>query len=297
MNPGERGFLLLTSQLGNPERKPLTDAQLRLLTQRMRYAKRTQEERALSPEDLTALGYGKEMALRIVSLLEDEEVLRWYLRQGELAGCVPLTRVSVGYPAILRQRLGGESTGCLWAKGNPELLKYRAVSLVGSRELSPENQKFAAEVGRQAAMQGFVLISGNARGADRTAQDACLANGGSVISVVADELAAKTPNERMLYLSEDGFDLPFSPQRALHRNHVIHALGEKVIVVQASLRSGGTWDGTAKNLRFGWSPVYCFQDGSEAVAVLSQMGAECVTVEMLKNLDELPRPDKNLFEL
>ena len=235
------------------------------------------------------LGYGQEMANRIVSLMGDMESLRWYVQKGKSAHCVPLTRVSEGYPAILRQRLGGESTGCLWAKGNVELLGYRAISLVGSRDLSPENEKFAAEVGAEAAQQGYVLVSGNARGADRTAQNACLENGGCVISVVADELETKTPDDRILYLSEDGFDLAFSAQRALHRNHVIHALGDKVLVAQATLHSGGTWDGTVRNLRFGWSPVYCYNDGSEATRTLVQMGAEPITMDQLGDFESLPR--------
>lgn len=296
MNAGERGFLLLTSQLGNPDRKPLTDAQLRMLTERMRFAQRDTQDRELRSEDLMALGYGREMADRIVSLLGDEELLRWYLQRGEKAGCVPITRVSSGYPVVLRKRLGGESTGCLWAKGNPELLRYRAVSLVGSRDLNAVNAEFAREVGRQAAKQGYVLVSGNARGADREAQNACLEAGGAVISVVADELENKTPDDRMLFLSEEGFDAPFSPMRALHRNHVIHALGDKVFVAQATLRSGGTWDGTAKNLRFGWSTVYCFQDGSEAMSVLTQMGAETVTMEQLCDFETLPCSVISFFE-
>lgn len=296
MNAGERGFLLLTSQLGNPNRKPLTDAQLRMLTERMRFAQRDTQDRELRSEDLMALGYGREMADRIVSLLGDEELLRWYLQRGEKAGCVPITRVSSGYPVVLRKRLGGESTGCLWAKGNPELLRYRAVSLVGSRDLNAANAEFAREVGRQAAKQGYVLVSGNARGADREAQNACLEAGGAVISVVADELENKTPDDRMLFLSEEGFDAPFSSMRALHRNHVIHALGDKVFVAQATLRSGGTWDGTAKNLRFGWSTVYCFQDGSEAMSVLTQMGAETVTMEQLCDFETLPCSVISLFE-
>jgi predicted Rossmann fold nucleotide-binding protein DprA/Smf involved in DNA uptake len=100
----------------------------------------------------------------------------------------------------------------------------------------------------------------------------------------------------MLFLSEEGFDAPFSPMRALHRNHVIHALGDKVFVAQATLRSGGTWDGTAKNLRFGWSTVYCFQDGSEAMSVLTQMGAETVTMEQLCDFETLPCSVISLFE-
>lgn len=295
MNPREQGFLLLTSCLGDPDRKPLTDAQLRLLTDRMRLMGKA-EDRDLCPEDLVALGYGQDMARRIVRLLNDEDSLRWYLQKAKSTQCVPLSRVSEGYPAILRQRLGGESTGCLWAKGNVELLGYRGISLVGSRDLNPENEKFAQEVGAEAAAQGYVLVSGNARGADRVAQNACLENGGCVISVVADELESKTPNDRMLYLSEDGFDLSFSPLRALRRNRVIHALGDKVLVAQATLQSGGTWDGTARNLRFGWSPVYCYNDGSEAAQTLAQMGAELITMEQLGDFEALPQRT-SLFEM
>jgi predicted Rossmann fold nucleotide-binding protein DprA/Smf involved in DNA uptake len=229
-------------------------------------------------------------------LLEDTDSLQWYLQKAKAARCIPLTRVSEGYPAILRQRLGGESTGCLWAKGNVDLLGYRAISLVGSRDLNPENEKFAEEAGIEAAEQGYVLVSGNARGADRIAQNACLENGGCVISVVADGLEGKCPDERILYLSEDGFDLPFSPLRALRRNRVIHALGDRVLVAQAMLQSGGTWDGTVRNLRFGWSPVYCYNDGSEAMQSLGRMGAELITIEQLGDFENLPRR-KSLFEM
>ena len=37
MNAIEAGFLLLSSHLGNPDRKVLTTAQLRMLADRMRY--------------------------------------------------------------------------------------------------------------------------------------------------------------------------------------------------------------------------------------------------------------------
>ena len=69
------------------------------------------------------------------------------------------------------------------------LFRSPAVALVGSRELRAENRKFAAAVGYRAAEEGLTLVSGNARGADRTAQEACLAAGGRVISIVADELS------------------------------------------------------------------------------------------------------------
>ena len=294
MRPAERGFLLLTSHLGDPERRPLTVAQFRTLTERMAAAQKQPEDRDLQAGDLVALGCGTEMANRIIALLDQEELLEHYLRRGRKLGCEPITRVSEGYPLLLRKRLGTEAPGCIWARGNMELLTQPIVALVGNRELRPENWKFAAEVGRQAALQGYVLLSGNARGADRAAQDSCLEAGGSVISIVPDALWKHPQQDRVLYLSEDGYDEEFSTQRALSRNRCIHALGLKTFVAQAGLETGGTWSGTVKNLRHGWSSVYCFRDGSEASVQLEQMGATLIDREQLASFYDLPT-EENLF--
>ena len=296
MTGAERGFLLLTSRLGNPMRRPLSVAQFRNLTERMQSAERTQEDRDLRVSDLKALGYGTEMAERILELLSEEELLDYYLKKGEKLGCVPITRISEGYPLILRKRLGLDSPGCLWARGNLDLLKEPTISLVGSRELREENWRFAAEVGKQAALQDYVLVSGNARGADRAAQNSCLEQGGKVISIVADELWKQPKRENMLYISEDGFEEAFSAQRALSRNRVIHALGLKTFVAQSGLKTGGTWDGTVKNLRMNWSPVFCFDDGSEAVELLFQMGAGSVTMEALVSIYDISQNQMNFID-
>ena len=295
MTPAERGFLLLSSHLGEERRSPLTTAQLRVLADRVQHAPMSREDRELVPADLTALGYGPEMANRIVSLLAEEDVLDYYLRKAQILGCTPVTRVSEGYPLHLRKRLGLDSPGVLWARGQLDLLNQPMVALVGSRELQEENWKFAAEVGRQAAAQGYVLVSGNARGADRTAQESCLEAGGRVISVVADELWKQPLRENVLYLSEDDFEEGFSAQRALSRNRVIHALGIVTFVAQSSLHTGGTWDGTVKNLRHRWSDVYGFDDGSVAITELSQMGLELIGREELSDFYNLPKNEVNIF--
>lgn len=296
MNGGERGFLLLTSSLGDPDRHPLTAAQLRTLTRRAGAMGRPETEREMTEADLTVLGYSAPMAEHILRLLADGDVLDHYVRRGQKAGCVPVTRISEGYPLLLRRRLGEESPGCLWAKGDLSLLGRPAVALVGNRELQAENRAFAREVGRQAALQGFVLISGNARGADREAQDACLEAGGAVISVVADELAKRRPGARQLYLSEDGFDLPFSAQRAISRNRVIHAMGWRTLVAQVEEPSGGTWDGSVKNLRFGWSPLFCFDDGSRGSRMLMDMGAGSASMETLADFASLEQDTLSFFD-
>ena len=296
MTGPERGFLLLCSHLGNPERKPLTGHQLRVLSQRVRSAEITRAERELEPADLFALGYGQDMARRIAALLDEEDLLDRYLKKGERSGCYPVTRISGAFPLVLRKRLGDDAPGVLWARGAVELLSEPTVALVGSRDLLDINRRFAEEAGRQAALQGYTLVSGNARGADRTAQDACLEAGGRVISVVADELWKHPIRDNMLYLSEDGFAEAFSAQRALSRNRIIHGLGLKTLVAQVSLHVGGTWDGTVRNLRFGWSPVFCYDDGSEASCRLADQGAVLVRMEDLQDLSNLKSETISFFD-
>lgn len=293
MNGREAGFLLLSSHLGDPQRRVLTVPQLRTLAKRARLLEKA--DRELTEDDLVSLGYDRTMAARMIELLESTEQLNWYVKKGERVACVPVTRVSPMYPEMLK-RLGWDCPGCLWAKGDLSLLAKPAVALVGSRDLRPENRRFAVEAGRQAARQGFVLVSGNARGADKTAQDACLTAGGQVISVVADSLESHALKPNVLYLSEDGFDLSFSPQRALSRNRVIHALGARTLVAQCDLGKGGTWDGTVKNLRRGDSPVFCFCDGSPAMTELADLGARLIPEKALENLDALLPDELNFMD-
>lgn len=296
MRGAERGFLLLSSCLGDPMRKPLTTAQMRILSDRMWRMEFPAEDRDLEMADLIALGYGRAMAARILKLLEDGVVLDHYLQIARRQDCMPLTRITEGYPLVLRQRLALESPGVLWAKGDLDLLKQPKIALVGSRDLNEENATFAREVGQQAARQGYTLVSGNARGADRTAQEACLNAGGSVIVVVADSLMQQRQQERVLYLSEEDYDQAFSAQRALSRNRIIHALSDMSFVAQSSYQTGGTWDGTVRNLQGGWNRVFCFDDGSVAMQQLCQMGANPVALQQLQDLRKLPENEISLFD-
>lgn len=296
MTGAEQGYLLLTSHLGDPQRKCLTVPQLRDLFQRMQNASREDPERDLTVRDIVGLGYRQEFAQRIVSLLSDRQRLQWYIDRGREKLCVPVTRSSPQYPLQLIQRLRAEAPGSLWAKGDLSLLDRPMIALVGSRDLRRENREFAVRAGFEAAQQGCVLLSGNARGADRTAQEACLAAGGSVICVVADELVSQPYHDRVLYLSEDGYDLPFSSQRALLRNRVIHSMGLLTLVAQCTLGKGGTWDGTLKNLEAGWSNVFCFRDESAASVELAQRGASLISLPDLRCFSKLSAQEASIFD-
>ena len=287
MTGAERGFLLLCGELGDGQ-KPLTPAQLRTLRARVlaRQGETAAADRPLTEADVKALGYDDAFARRLAGLLSREEALDSYLSIARELSIRPLTRISPEYPARLR-RLGDEAPAVLFCRGDISLLNRPAAALVGSRELSSAGAAFARRVGELAAREELVLVSGNARGADRAAQEACLAAGGQVVAVLPEGLQDHPPeNNRILYLCLWGWHLPMVGYRALERNRIIHCLGEKTLVAQ-SHRSGGTWRGSLENLRRGWSPLFVHRDGSPGTSELIAMGAAGLSLEELRSLRAL----------
>lgn len=290
MNAREWGIALLCCYIPGEALTPLTTAQLRILGQRVRTAGMPSElTEELQEGYLEQMGYTPEEAGRICALLARESLLERYLDRARERGITLLTRLSPEYPERLRCLLGVNAPPLLFAAGNLELLARPAISLVGSRVLEAPGRRFAQRVGVLAAQEGYVLVSGNAAGADQTGQNACLRAGGSIIAFVADELSRHVPQdqEHQLMLSASGFDLPFTAARALHRNHFIHALGEKTFVAQCTPNHGGTWSGTTENLRRGWSEVYVCEDGSAAMQALYDRGATVLREEDMQFLAAL----------
>lgn len=274
MTTAEEGVLLLCCSLGDFHCKPLTMAQFRQLGLRARAIGRSGDVMSdLSHKELLRLGYVPEEAQRILRLLDRQEQLETYMRRAEQLGIKAVTRVSVTYPVRISQHRKLSSPPTLFAMGDLALLERPAVAVVGSRSLRSENKTFAAQTGRIAAKEKLVLISGGAHGADVTAQNACLAAGGSCIVVLPDRLADRKPERNVLYLSADGYDLSFSAQRALYRNTLIHILGEKTLAAQCTYGSGGTWQGCTENLKHSWSELYMFDDGSQGSQAIIERGA------------------------
>lgn len=290
MNPKDAGFLLLTSCLGDPNRKPLTVARFRELTKKARLMEKPEARRELTLQDLQTIGCSLEEGQQILYLLSENELLKYYVNQGKRAGCYCITRANPQYPELLRKVLALDAPGTLWYTGDIALLDKPKIALVGSRQLLEKNRKFAEAVGVQCARQGYVLVSGHAQGADSAAENACLDAGGQVISVVSDPLQNHPVQENVLFLAEDGFDIPFAPYRALSRNRIIHAMSDKTFVAQCSGEKGGTWDGTVKNLRFGWSAVFCYADNSPISRELESRGAVLIAEKDLQDLSSLQGP-------
>lgn len=287
MRQTERGLLLLCCPLGDPMAGALSLAQARELSRRARAAGIGEEDpfRDVTVKDVRRLGYSEYEAGHIVSLLGRERQLDGYLLAAEKADVAVITRLDARFPQRLREQLGARCPAALFCRGDLRLLQRPCISVVGSRHLASPGAQFAAQAGRLAAREGFTLCSGDAMGADRTAQEACLSNGGSVLIFPATELVYCPARENVLYAAEGGFELGFSAQRALGRNRFIHAMGEKTLVAQTGFGKGGTWNGSLDNLQHEYSPLFVFDDGSEGARALCARGA--TPVQALTSLQAL----------
>lgn len=294
MTAAERGLLLLCCPLGEADAQVLTMAQFRTLSIRAhaQTSRPGDPLRELTARDVQALGYGADAAARIAGLLARERRLEEYLTAMHRRGYDAVTRISPAYPPAISEKMGMSAPPVLFTLGDQALLQRRCVALVGSRALQAPGRRFAEAVGRLAAEEGYVLASGGANGADSAAQAACLAAGGCVIVFTAARLLDCAAHARVLYVSEGGCELPFSTPRAMSRNHLIHAMGEKTLVAQCACGAGGTWHGTLDNLRAGWSPVFVNDDGSDGAQALCARGAQ--PVRELKTLAEL-QPEQLQF--
>lgn len=298
MNAREWGIALLCCVLPGDDLMPLTPAQLRILHQRVLAAGiPDQPGQNVSVSHLMALGYSAPEAERICALLSREAALERYLDGARARGIYPVTRISPEYPQRLRIELGLNAPALLFASGDPALFSHEAIGLVGSRELRRPGAAFARRVGILAAREDYVLVSGNAYGADQTGQRACYDAGGAYIAYVADDLTRHCTHDTgcQLMVSEGGYDLPFSKARALRRNHFIHAQGEKVFVAQTDAGHGGTWCGTVDNLRSCWSEIYVHWDGSAGARMLCERGAMPLAMEELTSLRHLRPAQTSIF--
>ena len=265
----------------------LSLAQARELSRRARAAGIGEEDpfRDVTVKDVRRLGYSEYEAGHIVSLLGRERQLDGYLLAAEKADVAVITRLDARFPQRLREQLGARCPAALFCRGDLRLLQRPCISVVGSRHLAQPGAQFAAQAGCLAAKEGFTLCSGDAMGADRTAQEACLRGGGSVLIFPATELVYCPARENVLYAAEGGFELGFSAQRALGRNRFIHAMGEKTLVAQTGFGKGGTWSGSLDNLQHEYSPLFVFDDGSEGARALCARGA--TPVQALTSLQAL----------
>lgn len=188
-----------------------------------------------------------------------------------------LTVMNPDYPNILRGQSGAPQT--LYHMGAPlnELLLRPAVTIVGSRKMSPYGEAVTHQFSRALAEQGIVIISGLAMGVDACAHRAALESGGLCIAVLPGPLDRILP-ARHWRLAQEILDKggalvsEYAPgeiaykQNFIARNRIMSGLSKVLLVTEAA-----EFSGTRHTVRF------AFDQGKTVLAVPGDIDKDSYT--------------------
>lgn len=160
-------------------------------------------------------------------------------------GVALVTEHDPDYPPLLRHT--EHAPPLLWVRGDVGALARRAVAVVGARKASAYGREVAKAVATSAASAGFAVVSGAALGIDAGAHEAALAVGVTV-AVLGSGVDVPYPRrhrdllERICaagcVISEFPPGTPALPYHFPLRNRVMAGMCERLVVVEAALRSG-----------------------------------------------------------
>lgn len=145
-------------------------------------------------------------------------------------------------------REGGKDDVRVFLAGDRSLLRQKCVSIVGTREVSPEGWQRAAQLARGLAKYGVVVVSGLAKGIDTAALSSAIKSGGKTIAVIGTPLAKAYPAENW-QLQEEIWRhhllmTPFAEGEQVFksnfpkRNRVMAAISDATVIIEASDTSG-----------------------------------------------------------
>lgn len=138
----------------------------------------------------------------------------------------------------------------LYARGNTKLLKeLPGVAVVGAREVTPAGAKITRRISEFLTLNGWIIVSGLARGIDAIAHESCLDAGGKTIAVLANGLDEPQPKQNAalgyrileeggLWVSEHPVGTEVKPFYFKERNRIQLGLSAGSVIVEAALKSG-----------------------------------------------------------
>lgn len=145
----------------------------------------------------------------------------------------------LNYPPILHVR-------CKTELLRQDFLNKPSVAIVGARNASLQGISFANKIAKELAQNGFITISGLARGIDTAAHKTTLETG--TIAVVANGVDVVYPSENaQLYnqIAENGVIISEAlmgkeprPQSFGYRNRIVSGMSMGVVVIEAAAKSG-----------------------------------------------------------
>lgn len=165
--------------------------------------------------------------------------------EGTKKGGVCLPYESPSYPEILKNIY--DPPPILWCLGNISLMGKTACAIVGSRNASIGGRKIAVSLAKKLGTQGYIVISGLARGIDLAAHEGSLKTG--TIAILASGIHEIYPPEHhhltQNILDHNGLILSENPPLQKpkanlfpKRNRIISGLSSAVAIIEAGMQSG-----------------------------------------------------------
>lgn len=159
-------------------------------------------------------------------------------------GAQLVAMVEPHYPPLLRH--APSAPALLYIAGRMELTSVDAIAVVGARNASAVGRKFTRMIAERLGHEGFMVVSGLARGIDTAAHEASLPK--YTAAVVAGGIDHFYPPEnealqraiatKGLLISEMGLGAVPKAEHFPRRNRIISGMARATIVVEAALRSG-----------------------------------------------------------
>lgn len=134
------------------------------------------------------------------------------------------------------------------AVGDLSLVDRPRIAIVGARKATAEGRRRAAQLARDCARAGVVVVSGLAEGIDYAAHTAAIDHGGKTIAVIGTPLDKAYPTkhaelQRLIYrdhllLSPFAWGDKFVPANFPERNRIMARLALATVIIEASDTSG-----------------------------------------------------------
>jgi DNA processing protein len=199
-----------------------------------------------APEATLRKIFTSELSNKFIQYRNNFDITRYIEKIGKL-DIKLITLLDEGYPKLLKEI--ENSPPVLYVKGSLDFDLSRSIAVVGTRKMTTYGRQVTQALVEQLVKQGFVVVSGLARGVDAFAHRTTVANRGKTIAVLGGGLNKFYPPENIsladeiasgngAVISEFPLDLPSTPGNFPARNRIISGLSLGVLVTEAGEDSG-----------------------------------------------------------
>ncbi len=166
------------------------------------------------------------------------------LRAGRAAGARLIFNTDADYPTQLSDI--PDAPPLLWLMGDAALLSRPMIALVGARNASSLGTRMAKSLAADLSEQGYIIVSGLARGVDTAAHLGSLKGGTLAVMAGGVDVIYPAENTKLasdmlnngLRLSEQPIGLIPQARHFPARNRLVSGLSLAVVVVEAAAKSG-----------------------------------------------------------